>query len=203
MCERLWELRQGLSRLAAGFDPRLLSADDAARVVADASAIEKIAAALKALAATRVAESGRWRREGARSAAHHLARTTGTSVAKAAEALETARRMRSLPEVSAAVRCGELSAEQAAAVADAASADPGAEGRLVAEARSAPWGSSRTAVPPPRRPSTTPRAAGGASTPGATCAPTATGRGRSVCTCATCPRPGPSSWRPSSPSAGG
>jgi hypothetical protein len=135
MCQRLGELREGLRRLAAGFDPRLLSAADAARVVADAAAIEKTAAALKALAATRVAASGSWRREGARSAAHHLARTTGTSVAKAAEALETARRMETLPEVSAAARSGELSAEQASAIADAAGADPAAEGRLVAQAR--------------------------------------------------------------------
>ncbi len=75
------ELRESLSDYAAGFDPALLSATQAERVVDEASRIENIAATLKALAAARVAETGSWRAAGDRSAAHHLARRTGTTVA--------------------------------------------------------------------------------------------------------------------------
>ena len=49
---------------------------------------EKICAAGKALAARRVAESGSWRRSGDRSAAHWLARRSGSSVGQAAGTLE-------------------------------------------------------------------------------------------------------------------
>ena len=40
MCLGLSELREAVAVYAAGFDPRLLSGTDAARVVADAAAIE-------------------------------------------------------------------------------------------------------------------------------------------------------------------
>ncbi|HEX3393286.1 MAG TPA: hypothetical protein VHS52_02055, partial [Acidimicrobiales bacterium] len=64
-----------MGRYAAGFDPSLVSAGDAARVLDQAAAIEKMAAVVKALAAVRVADTEVWRRDGDRSAAHHLART--------------------------------------------------------------------------------------------------------------------------------
>src|SRR5205814_7486240 len=78
-----------------------------------------------------------WRREGDRSAAHHLARRTGTSVPQAVEAIETARRLEKLDTTAAAARAGELSAQQAAAIAQAAEADPSAERRLLDRARDA------------------------------------------------------------------
>ncbi|MGI9022290.1 MAG: hypothetical protein ACR2HV_03450, partial [Acidimicrobiales bacterium] len=61
-----------MARSAAGFDPVLVSAADAARVVDDAAAIEKMAATVKGLAAARVADTDVWRRDGDRTAAHHL-----------------------------------------------------------------------------------------------------------------------------------
>jgi hypothetical protein len=131
MCDRFGQFRDALFRYAAGFDASVLSAQQAAAVVADAAAIEKMAATLKGLAASRAAEAGAWREAGERSAAHHLARTTGTSVGQAAEVLDTARRLEQLPAVAAAARSGELSAQQAAAVAAAASADASAERRLL------------------------------------------------------------------------
>ncbi|MEA2972008.1 MAG: hypothetical protein QOG82_466, partial [Actinomycetota bacterium] len=70
------ELRESLSVYAAGFDAALLSAAQAEEVVDQASRIEKMAATVKALAAARVAETGSWRTDGDRSAAHHLARRT-------------------------------------------------------------------------------------------------------------------------------
>jgi hypothetical protein len=87
MCERLGVLREALGRVAAGFDAAVRPVD-AAQVVADAAAIEKMAATVKALAA-RWLEPGR----GERSAAHRLARVTGTSVGAARETLEVGRRL--------------------------------------------------------------------------------------------------------------
>jgi hypothetical protein len=105
--------------------------------VEEASAIEKMAATVKALAAARVARTDLWRRGGDRSAAHELARRTGTTVGQAAQALETGKRLDALPETAAAARRGELSPQQTAAIADAASADPSAEGSLLHQARHA------------------------------------------------------------------
>ena len=144
MCETLVELRDGLRRYAAGFDAAVLSTGDAQRAVELAASIEGIAATLKALAAARVAEAGAWKAGGQRSAAHHLARTTGTSVAQAVEAIETGRRLEHLPVVAAAARDGELSGSQAAVLAGAAAADPGAERRLVEAARESSLGELRT-----------------------------------------------------------
>src|SRR5205823_557572 len=59
---------------------------------------------------------------------------TGTSVTKATEAIETARRLNTLPTVAEAARAGRLSAAQTAAIADAATVAPHAESRLVAHA---------------------------------------------------------------------
>jgi hypothetical protein len=63
-----------------------------------------------------------------------LANRTGTSWGAAKEALVTAKRLESLPATNQAVRDGKLSAGQAAVVADAATADPGAEQQLLAAA---------------------------------------------------------------------
>ncbi|MGH9264257.1 MAG: DUF222 domain-containing protein [Acidimicrobiales bacterium] len=135
MCERLAELEAGMRRFAASFDAAVLSADQAGSVVAGAAALERMAATVKALAAARMADTGAWKASGERSAAHALARSTGTSVGQASESLATAKRLRTLPLLGAAARAGELSFQQAAAVADAASADPAAEHRLLAKAK--------------------------------------------------------------------
>ncbi len=143
MCERLGQLREAMGRYAAVFDASLLSTEQAAGAVVEAAAIEKMAATLKGLAAARAASGGAWKGAGDRSAAHHLARTTGTSVGQATEAIETARRLDKLPGVAAAAKAGELSASQAAAVSDAAGADPSAEDRLVEKARTSSLGELR------------------------------------------------------------
>jgi len=131
---RLGELREGLAAYAASFDPALITAEEAASVVREAAAIEKMAGAVKALAAARVAETAVWQRGGDPTPAHYLARASGTSVGAAKETLEAGKRLPALPKVATAARQGRLSAQQVAAVADAASADPGAEERLVEQA---------------------------------------------------------------------
>src|ERR1700724_2788235 len=122
MCLGLAELREAVAVYAAGFDPMVLSGSDAARVMADAAAIENMVATVKAMAAAWVADTGVWRGGGDRSAAHHLARTTGTTVGQAMEAIDTARRLDALPEVAARARAGQLSAAQSSAVASAVAA---------------------------------------------------------------------------------
>jgi Domain of unknown function (DUF222) len=140
---KLSELRSAMSGYATSFDPARVSAHDAARVVDDAAAIEKMAATVKSLAAARVAETELWKRDGDRSPAHQLARTTGTSIGQAKEALESARRMQALPATEAAARRGELSAQQVAVITDAAAADPDAEVRLLERARTSSVGELR------------------------------------------------------------
>jgi hypothetical protein len=136
MCESLSGLREGLRRYAAVFDAAVLSGAQAGEVVEAATALERMAVALRAKAAARRAETGAWKGSGERSAAAELARCAGSTLTQAAEALATARRLQDLGVVDAAACAGELSAEQAAAVADAAAADPAAEARLVELARS-------------------------------------------------------------------
>jgi hypothetical protein len=133
-------LREAVRRFAEGFDPALVSAADAGRIVADAAAAENMLATVKGLAAARVAETDLWRREGDASAAHHLARTSGTSVAKARQALEAAARLSALPAVDAAARRGDLSSAQLAPLTDAASKAPASEGRLLTAAGSTSLG---------------------------------------------------------------
>jgi Domain of unknown function (DUF222) len=139
----LSELRSAITEYAGRFDPARVSADDAKRVVEDAAAIKNMAATVEALAAARVAETSLWKRDGDRSAAHQLARTTGTSVNQAKDALDAARRLRELPATEAAARRGELSTQQVAVITDAAGADPHAETRLLEQSRSASLGELR------------------------------------------------------------
>ncbi|MGH8984134.1 MAG: DUF222 domain-containing protein, partial [Acidimicrobiia bacterium] len=138
---RLSDVRSAMSEYATRFNPALVSAADAARVVDEAAAIEKMAATVKSLAAARVAETEIWKQSGDRSAAHQLARATGTSVGQAKEALETGRKLQDLPATAAAAKQGELSPQQSAAIADAASAD--AEDRLLQTAQSGSLGELR------------------------------------------------------------
>jgi hypothetical protein len=124
-------VRNVVAAFAASFDAAVLSGADAAAVRADAAAAQHMLGTVVALAAKREADAGRWAEAGAKSPAHHLARTTGTSVGAARGALGAAEQMASLPELEAAARRGELSPAQVAPIAEAAGAEPGAAGRLI------------------------------------------------------------------------
>ena len=89
--------------------------------------IERLAANAKTLLAARVEQAGEWKRAGARSAAEHLAKMSGTTTVAARRSLETSREVAELPEVADALRGGELSTTQVDAIAPAAAADPSAE----------------------------------------------------------------------------
>ncbi len=104
-CARHWgDLRNSLCRYAATFEPALLSGADAGSAVEVAGAIERMAAPIKGLAGACSAETGAWKEAGDRSPAHHLARSSGSSVGQAAEILETARRLPQLPATSVGAR---------------------------------------------------------------------------------------------------
>src|SRR5207302_5030599 len=131
MCDRLSELRGAMERYALDVDVATFSAADASLALTPATAIKNMATTVEALFADRAAESNAWKRAGERSAAHHLAKKTGTGVGNAASTLETAKRLKKLPDTAAAARKGDLSPQQASMIADAAEAAPGAEGRLL------------------------------------------------------------------------
>jgi hypothetical protein len=128
------ELRSAL----ADFEPERLSGPDAARMLEVFSEIEKLASGGKILSARRVESSNVWRRTGHRSAAAHLAEATGTGMGPAITALETARRLGSLPATDEAMRNGRLSATQVNEIAGAAILQPGSEQALVDAAKSQP-----------------------------------------------------------------
>jgi hypothetical protein len=106
-------LRDELKSVVGRLDPVVLEPGTAQILVEQFAAIENLAAAAKAVCAKRVADSGSWRLAGDRSAAHWLARTTGTTVTAAHDSLATVARLAELPAVDDAVRSGQLTALQA------------------------------------------------------------------------------------------
>src|SRR5437763_11833286 len=72
-----------------------------------------------------------------------LARRTGQTVSGAAQQLEAAKKLRDHPKTDAAARAGRLSPQQAAAITDAAAADPTAEDDLLDLAERASLGELR------------------------------------------------------------
>jgi hypothetical protein len=123
-----------IEAVVAGLDPACLSGGDAAALVEVFARIERLGGAGKALAAGRVAEAGLWRVAGERSAAHWLARRTGTTVTAAGAAIDTAHHLADLPAVDQAYRAGRLSAVQAQHIAATAAVSPAAQDQLLAAA---------------------------------------------------------------------
>jgi hypothetical protein len=120
-----------LRELVAGLDPDEVALADAAGMWQTFDAIERLGAAGKVLLACRVDESGAWQQAGERSAAEYLAHRDGTSVTAARSVLATSNRLTELPETEAPLRRGDLSSQQAEAIADAASHNRDAEADLL------------------------------------------------------------------------
>ena len=131
MFEKVNRALAALKEAVADLDPDVLETTSARALVDKFAEAERVAAAGKALAARRVAESGAWRSNGARTPAHWMATQTGTSVGAAVGVLETAARLKDLPATDAAVRSGRLSEAQAKEVAAAAAASPASEPELL------------------------------------------------------------------------
>ncbi|HWE56124.1 MAG TPA: HNH endonuclease signature motif containing protein [Acidimicrobiales bacterium] len=122
---------------AGRFDAQSLTPGQAGEVVRLCARIEASAASIKALAAARAAQGNDWKREGYRSAADALAHQSGMSPTSARRALETGQRLSEQPEVAQQALAGDLSMEQAAAVAEGVAANPSAARALLAKAKSA------------------------------------------------------------------
>ena len=131
LLERLARVTDQLRCAVSELDPERLSGPDAARLLEAFAEVERLAAAGKLLSARRVESSNVWRRSGHRSAAAHVAETTGTGIGPALTALETARHLGSLPATDEAVRQGRLSETQVKEIAGAAILQPEAEQSLV------------------------------------------------------------------------
>jgi hypothetical protein len=131
MCVKLGEVERAMETFASAFEPALVSASQAEGVMERAARIEHMAATVKALAAARLAKTELWGQGGDKTPAHMLGRRTGTPVSQAAQELENAKRLASHPRTDAAARKGTLSPQQAAAITDAAEADPKAEDDLL------------------------------------------------------------------------
>jgi hypothetical protein len=132
--ERVRDAVDALKATARALDPLCVDGRDAAELFEMVSEGERVCAAMKALMARRVEETGAWRKGGHRSAAHWVAEATGATVGAAARTLETARALEQLPETDAAFRSGALSETQASEIASAAGADPSAEAALLTTA---------------------------------------------------------------------
>lgn len=135
MCSRLRDLQNSVVAYAGQFDAQALTAAQAEQVVELCARIEASAASVKALAAARAAEGAQWKTDGFRSAADHLAHQAGMSPTAAKRLLETGRRLAHQPELAREALSGELSIEQASAVADGVAADPSASRHLIDRAK--------------------------------------------------------------------
>jgi len=131
MLDTVVAARSALEELAASFEPRTLTHEQAARVVEELGRVRRLAEGLLAKGAQRVAETAGCRKGAARDAAQAYARAAGVEVSEANRAIATAKRLESLPATAAAVRAGELSTREAQLIADAATADPSVEGELL------------------------------------------------------------------------
>jgi hypothetical protein len=88
----------------SALEPGCLSGPDALRLLEVFTAIERLGAAGRTLVAKRVEESNVWRQSGDRSAAHFIAKQTGTSVGRTQATLVTAERLAKLPRLAPGAR---------------------------------------------------------------------------------------------------
>jgi hypothetical protein len=124
-------LHTALASLCAELDPDRVPLPEAAGIWSCFDRIERLAAGAKGRMARKVEESRVWQANGDRTAAGWMARRSGTSTGQALSEIDTSKRLAKLAATDKAVARGELSAQQAEAVADAASADPSAEQDLL------------------------------------------------------------------------
>src|SRR4051794_24451029 len=124
-----------LRTLVGELEPDCFDGPGARTLVEIFDEVERLGAAGKALATRQVVATGAWKHDGAhRDAASWLAHSTGSTMGSARATVDTADRLAALPATEAALRDGALSVAQVDAIADAASADPGAEADLLQRA---------------------------------------------------------------------
>ncbi|MEY2454347.1 MAG: hypothetical protein QOD92_3921 [Acidimicrobiaceae bacterium] len=139
------ELRRVVCLVVADFDPQWLDRSAAVEAMEQWSTIAHAADAALAMAAARVAVLGPPPSAGARTAADFVAKTTGTTSAKATEKIKTGNGLRDNDRTRAKAVAGELSGEQTAAITDALTVNPNAEDKLLGVAEQGSLGELRNA----------------------------------------------------------
>jgi hypothetical protein len=133
---KIEEVRDLAREAVAELDPACLDGRDAARLAEAAAEGAKLLDAATAMLAKRAADTNAWRRTShAATAEQWLAGMSGCTEGAAREALVTAQRIEALPTTAERLRSGELSLAQASQVSAGATADPGAEQRLLRTAK--------------------------------------------------------------------
>jgi hypothetical protein len=125
------KLVASVAEVLAPLDPDALGPAAAREEMAHLVRAERMIAARRVELARRVEETNAWVGTGARSAAEYVSNQTGQSMGRAGDELATSRRLQRCPRTAQALRDGELSTSQASLIADAATADPGAEAGLL------------------------------------------------------------------------
>ncbi|MEY2570137.1 MAG: hypothetical protein QOE63_487 [Acidimicrobiaceae bacterium] len=135
------EVTDDVCALASGFEPALLDRDLAMTAVGHWTVIINAADAARSMAAARVAECGA--PAGSKDTADWFAKQTGTTSPKAKDKIRAGKNMRVRSKTRRKATAGRLSPEQAAAITDAADADPAAEDKLLNQAERSSLGELR------------------------------------------------------------
>src|SRR5688572_24030588 len=135
MFEALTEIGREIRDIVSWIRREHLDPREASNLLTEIGRIENSCAAARVLLSGRISESMLWQQKGERSAAHWVARNTRTTVTRAVETLETARRLEELPRTAEAFQDGRVSETQAREIASAASMNPSSEEPLLETAR--------------------------------------------------------------------
>jgi hypothetical protein len=130
MFEILREAGRQIRVVASWIRREQLDPREASSLLSEIGRIENSCAAARVLLSGRIGKSKLWQQNGDRSAAHFVARTTRTTVSRAVEAIETARRLDDLPHTAEAFEKGTVSETQVKEIASAASLSPSSEDEL-------------------------------------------------------------------------
>src|SRR5438105_4627439 len=129
---------QQFTQWCAALDVELLSVEQCAELVDQLATAGKACDAARARAAARAAAGSAHRRRGYVDAADWLADATGTSSRQARRAIDTAQEVHDCPDTDEAWRSGEISQDQAAAIAKTEAKRPGSAAELLDTARRRP-----------------------------------------------------------------
>ena len=135
MFERVREVGREIRDIVSWIRRERLGPEEAVSLLAELGRIENTCASARVLLSRRISESKLWQQNGERSAAHFLARAARTTVSRAAETLETAKRLEELPATAEAFEAGRVSETEVREIASAASMSPRSEGSLLETAR--------------------------------------------------------------------
>jgi hypothetical protein len=138
VCQSLHQVVAAARSFVKRLEAEKLSGPELQTAYASFSELERLASAGKVLVAPRLRESADWRRNGERSAEEWMARTSGSTVAEARQVADTAEKLSGLEATAEKLRSGEISLDQAAAVAEGASVKPAAEAELLEMAATVP-----------------------------------------------------------------